>query len=132
MTAVPSHIVIVLSLALVAGLDSVACGGLDAEGRRAALSTGGDPNRGADAIRRYGCDTCHTIPGVPTAHGAVGPPLTAVGIRTYLGGEIVNTPANMQRWIRHPREIEPRTAMPDTGVTEADGRDIAAYLYTLR
>jgi len=35
-------------------------------------------------------------------------------------------------WIRHPRDVEPRTVMPDTGVTEADGRDIAAYLYTLR
>jgi len=28
--------------------------------------------------------------------------------------------------------IEPQTAMPETGVTERDGRDIAAYLYTLR
>jgi hypothetical protein len=28
--------------------------------------------------------------------------------------------------------IEPQTTMPETGVTERDGRDIAAYLYTLR
>jgi cytochrome c2 len=98
----------------------------------AAELTGGDPDRGPAAIRKYGCDSCHTIPGVATAHSLVGPPLTAIGARSYLGGEVVNTPDNMQLWIRHPRDIEPRTAMPDTGVTEADGRDIAAYLYTLR
>jgi hypothetical protein len=38
----------------------------------------------------------------------------------------------MQRWIRHPREIDPRSAMPEMGVSEGDGRDISAYLYTLR
>jgi len=100
--------------------------------RDAMAATGGDPARGAAALRRYGCDTCHTIPGVQTAQATVGPPLTAIAVRTYLAGELPNNPANMQEWIRHPRAVEPRTAMPDTGVTEADGRDIAAYLYTLR
>ena len=42
-----------------------------------------------------------------------------------------DTPANMVRWIQHPREIEHGTAMPDMGVTDSDARDIAAYLYTL-
>jgi cytochrome c len=72
------------------------------------------------------------IPGIPGAQGLVGPPLTSIGAQMYLAGELPNTPDNMQRWIRSPREVEPRTAMPDTAVTEADGRDIAAYLYTLR
>jgi len=45
---------------------------------------------------------------------------------------IPNTPANLMHWIRHPRQVSPDTAMPDTGVTEADARHIAAYLYTLR
>ena len=31
-----------------------------------------------------------------------------------------------------PQGIEPGTAMPELGVTEQDGKDIAAYLYTLR
>jgi len=100
--------------------------------RDAAQATGGDPARGVAAIQRYGCDTCHVIPGVQTAQATVGPPLDAIAVRTYLAGELPNNPANMQEWIRHPRTVEPRTAMPDTGVTEADGRDIAAYLYTLR
>ena len=129
MTAARSRVV-AISLAFIAVLET-ACSGVG-NSRAVAQWIGGDPARGRDAIRRYGCDTCHTIPGVATAHGNVGPPLTAIAVRSYLGGEVENTPANMQLWIRHPRDIEPRTAMPDTGVTEADGRDIAAYLYTLR
>ena len=35
-------------------------------------------------------------------------------------------------WVQHPRRINPRTAMPDTGVTDEDVRHIAAYLYTLK
>jgi cytochrome c1 len=94
--------------------------------------TGGDPAKGKTAIAKYGCDTCHSIPGVMTATATVGPPLAQVGLRTYLAGRIENTPENMIRWIRQPHSVDPETAMPETGVTEDDGRDIAAYLYTLR
>jgi cytochrome c len=123
---------LVMELLSIGTVVQIGCSGGAATATVAAQLTGGDPNRGSAAIRKYGCDSCHTIPGVATAHGLVGPPLTAIGARSYLGGEVMNTPDNMQLWIRHPRDIEPRTAMPDTGVTEADGRDIAAYLYTLR
>src|SRR5947209_2821547 len=108
----------------------LACGG-DVY-RAAAQSTGGDPARGAEAIRKYGCDSCHTIPGIAGAFAHVGPPLTEIGVRSYLAGQLPNTPENMEKWIRDPRGIEPHTAMPDTGVTATDARDIAAYLYTLR
>ena len=100
--------------------------------REAAQLTGGDPDRGVHLIGRYGCTACHTIPGIRGADAAVGPPLTRVASRMYLAGQIQNTPANMVRWIQHPREIEHGTAMPDMGVTDSDARDIAAYLYTLR
>src|SRR5207237_211624 len=119
-------VVPLVSLACVVSLQSWACSG-DAY-RAAAAMTGGDPARGAQAITKYGCDTCHTIPGVRTARGLVGPPLTGVAARVYLAGHLPNTPDNMQRWIRYPREAEAQTAMPDVGVTESDGRDIAAYL----
>jgi cytochrome c1 len=36
------------------------------------------------------------------------------------------------RWIREPRSVDPKTAMPDLGVTQADTKDIAAYLLTLK
>lgn len=103
------------------------------DSRAVAVSmTGGDPDRGRTLIRQYGCHTCHTIPGVRGADAVVGPPLDRIGVRTYLGGSLANSPENLIRWIRAPQSIRPGTAMPDTGVGERDGRDIAAYLYTLR
>jgi putative membrane protein len=94
--------------------------------------TGGDPDRGKLAMRQYGCGTCHTIPGVPGATANVGPSLDRIAVRTYLAGRLTNSPENMLRWIRTPQSIDPRSAMPNMAVTERDGRDIAAYLYTLK
>jgi cytochrome c len=100
--------------------------------RLAAERTGGDPTKGAQAIRWYGCDSCHLIPGIPSANALVGPPLIAMSRRSFVGGQLPNTPANMQQWIQQPQAINPHTAMPNVGVTDLDARDIAAYLYTLR
>jgi cytochrome c2 len=100
--------------------------------RTAAAMTGGDPGRGPEVIRKYGCEACHSIPGVEGASSQVGPSLDDLGSRPHLAGGLANTPENLMRWIRHPQEIEPGTAMPELGVTESDGRDIAAYLFTLR
>lgn len=121
----------VIRLGLAAAL-ALLCGcGEDIE-RRAAAMTGGKPARGKEIIPRYGCDSCHSIPGVAGARGQVGPPLDNVGSRPTLAGGLPNTPENLMRWIRDPQEILPGTAMPTLGVTERDVRDIAAYLYTLR
>jgi cytochrome c2 len=98
----------------------------------AAKLTGGDPSHGPDQIRKYGCNTCHDIPGVDGVHGVVGPPLSGIASRVYLAGRLENSPDNLMRWIRDPQSIAPGTAMPRLGVTEQDSRDIAAYLYTLR
>jgi cytochrome c1 len=43
-----------------------------------------------------------------------------------------NTPENLRRWIQHPQEVDAQTLMPNTGVTEQDAHDIAAFLLTLR
>jgi cytochrome c2 len=99
---------------------------------RAAELTGGDPHAGRQAIATYGCGSCHTVPGVSRAHGMVGPPLTAFGKRIFVAGRLPNTPDNLIHWIINPPDVSPSTAMPVTGVTEEDARDIAAYLYTLR
>ena len=112
----------------------ISCDNLSDSRVRAAYITtsGGNARTGRDAIRKYGCYACHTIDGVPGAHGLVGPPLDGVGNREFIAGELPNTPANLMRWIQHPRQVEPHTAMPEMGVTEQDSRDIVAYLYTLR
>jgi cytochrome c len=100
--------------------------------REAAELTGGDPNRGVAAIGRYGCGSCHTIPGVRGASALVGPPLQQIASRTYLAGRLSNSPDNLVKWIQHPQQVEPGTAMPEMHVTDTDARDIAAFLYTLR
>jgi cytochrome c1 len=94
--------------------------------------TGGDAARGKQAIRRNACPTCHVIPGISEAKGLVGPPLDRFGDRVYVGGVLPNTPDNLVAWIIDPPSIAPLTAMPPSGVDEAEARDIAAYLYTLR
>ena len=100
--------------------------------REAEMITGGNVARGIPAIGKYGCAACHTIPRIEAATGTVGPPLTQVAVRQYLGGHLNNNPVNMIRWIQHPQLIDPMNAMPEMGVTDQEARDIAAYLYTLR
>ncbi len=96
------------------------------------LIGGANHDRGQEIMGFYGCPACHVIPGVRGATGKVGPPLTGVADRVYLAGRVPNEPQNMIDWIRNPQNIDPQTAMPNTGVTERDARDIAAYLYTLK
>lgn len=93
---------------------------------------GANPERGRVAVREYGCVACHAIPGVRGANGVVGPPLDGIANRVYIAGALPNTPENMMRWIQNPPGIDPRTAMPITGVTRSDVRDIASFLYTLK
>jgi cytochrome c1 len=120
---------LILSLALVCLLPACV-GGRQARGH--SVETGGDARRGAQVIAQYRCGACHIIPGIQDANGLVGPPLMMFGRRTFVGGEVPNTPDNLVHWIRSPQSIEAGTAMPALGLTEQQARDAAAYLYTLR
>ncbi len=97
-----------------------------------ATATGGDAHRGKAVIVQFRCGACHVIPHIEGARGQVGPPLTQFGLRTFVGGEVANTPPNLVKWLMSPPSIEPGTAMPNLGLTEQQARDAAAYLYTLR
>jgi cytochrome c len=77
---------------------------------------------------RYGCPTCHVIPGVPGAAGKVGPSLKDFSQRSYLAGTLQNSPDNLVRWIQHPQRIHPGTAMPEMDVTAEDASKIAIFL----
>jgi mono/diheme cytochrome c family protein len=96
----------------------------------AVAMTGGDIARAPDLIRRYGCAGCHTIPGIPGGDGQVGGPLQDIKRRVYVGGVVTNSPDNIIKWIVSPQTFSPRSAMPATGISEAEARDVAAYLYS--
>jgi cytochrome c1 len=91
----------------------------------------GDPQAGVAAIQRYGCGTCHRIPGIAGADSLVGPPLDGWPERSYIAGSLPNQAEYLIQWIRYPQSIEPGNAMPDMGVSEEEARDISAYLYAL-
>lgn len=93
--------------------------------------TGGNPAEGPPLMTRYGCRGCHVIPGVPGADTRVGPPLGGIGDRVYIAGVLLNSPENLIRWIERPHQVDPQTAMPETGITAAEARHVAAYLYSL-
>jgi cytochrome c2 len=92
---------------------------------------GGDPQRGEQLIRAYGCVACHTVPGIQTPRGVVGPPLASFAKRTFIAGITPNTPANLARWVMNPQAIHPATAMPAVGLNAAQAQDVAAFLLTL-
>jgi len=83
-------------------------------------------------LRQFGCGSCHRIPEVADAVGDVGPSLEKFGARSYIAGILPNNTDNLVRFIRDPRSVDSRTAMPNLGVGEAHARAMAAYLRSLR
>jgi cytochrome c1 len=88
--------------------------------------------RGRNTLTQYACNACHRIPGVTGSDVHVGPALAGIGGRGLIAGRLPNTPEQMVRWLRDPQAVDPLTTMPNLQVGEADARDIAAYLATLR
>jgi cytochrome c2 len=117
-------------LATLAGATMVAWNAQHQSRTVAIAMTGGDPERAPAIIRRYGCAGCHTIPGIPGGDGQVGGPLVDIKRRVYVGGVVPNSPENLVRWIVAPQIFSPRSAMPATGISEAEARDVATYLYS--
>ncbi|MBV8085724.1 MAG: c-type cytochrome [Chloroflexi bacterium] len=92
----------------------------------------GDPNAGRTLFIQKGCGGCHTLTGVPGATGVAGPRLDNTVLRgTIAGNDIPASPANLARWIQDPAALKPSAAMPPTGVTDTEARDLAAFLYSL-
>jgi len=88
-----------------------------------------DIETGRQLIASYGCGACHSIPGIPGADAMAAPPLNCFYERTYIAGRLPNTWENLTKWIQNPQLVEPGTAMPNLGVSQAQADNIAAYLY---
>ncbi len=92
----------------------------------------GDPTRGQGALLAYGCESCHTIPGIAGTRATVGPPLTDFARKRFIAGKLANKPENLIKWIMDPQSVQPGSAMPNLDVSEEAARDIASYLYTIK
>jgi cytochrome c len=92
----------------------------------------GDPEAGRRLFVATGCGGCHTLPGVAGANGVAGPILANVVLRPTLAGETIPmSPDTLTRWLLDPAALKPGTSMPSVGLTEAEARDVTAYLYSL-
>jgi cytochrome c oxidase subunit II len=106
-------------------------------------SVTGDVTRGATLFKTAPCIACHTVRGVPTAAGIIGPNLTHVGSRTTIaGGLYPNDLKHLQLWIKNAPEMKPGSLMPLFGKSEKGATpgvytdqqiaDLAAYLSSLK
>ena len=82
---------------------------------------------------QYGCNVCHIAPGVDGPQGALGPSLAGIASRPAISaGTVKNTPENLVQFVQNPSSLNPSSAMPPSGVTPEDAKDVAAYLMTLK
>jgi mono/diheme cytochrome c family protein len=101
--------------------------------RQANAALGGVGRRALPIMLANGCAGCHTISGVPGAQGQIGPRLdSTLSSKLYIAGVLPNSRENMIQWLRSSRELVPHTAMPSTGISDQEARDVAAYLYAMR
>ena len=67
-----------------------------------------------------------------TSSATAGPSLEGFSRSVYIAGRFPNAPEVLVRWVRDAPAMAPESAMPEFDMTDAQARDIAAYLYQLR
>lgn len=121
-----------LFLALVAGCSSEKPPGQGGEGTATAAAASGDAANGKKLIDQYACLSCHTIPGFDGPQGSMGPTLEAFASRKVIAGGIANERRTVAAYLQNPQAVDPQNRMPPLGISEAEARDITAYLFTLQ
>jgi cytochrome c2 len=94
---------------------------------------GGDAIRGRALVAdgTFGCTACHELPDMRAPHGVVGPSLRGIVHRSFIAGQLPNTPDVLVAFLENPAALVPETGMPDVRLSAQQARDIAAYLYAL-
>ncbi len=92
----------------------------------------GNAEHGKQLVAQYACNVCHIVPGTGGAQGTIGPSLVGVVSRPFIShGTVQNTPDNLKQFIKNPEALNPQSAMPATGLPDADAQDVLAFLQTL-
>jgi cytochrome c oxidase subunit 2 len=77
------------------------------------------------------CGACHSVVG-SEALGRMGPDLTHLASRPTIGaGALTNTSEHLTQWIRNAPGVKEGVRMPPMTLTDAELRDVVAYLETL-
>ena len=89
--------------------------------------------RGRQAFLDQRCNACHTVRGVAET-SALGPDLTHVGSRLYLGaGTLPNQPGNVAHWVANTQAVKPGARMPSSpDIDAATLQALAAWLEQLK
>lgn len=90
-----------------------------------------DAAAGLEIIRRTGCAACHAVPGIAWPTGRAAGSLEGFGARPMIAGRLPNQPEVLVQWVMNAPSLDPQTGMPPMPLTEAEARDVAAYLYSL-
>lgn len=85
--------------------------------------------RGMKAIERAGCGACHVVPGLDWPQGRSGPSLEGFADQGLIAGRLPNRPDLLAAYVRDAPAALPGTTMPAMPLSEAEARDVAAYLY---
>lgn len=93
--------------------------------------TGADAARGFKIMEETGCAACHATPGIGWPKGRAGTSLAGFADRPMIAGRLPNQPDVLIAFVRDAPSVAPGTAMPAMPLTEAEARDVVAYLYTL-
>lgn len=92
----------------------------------------GNAERGRELIAQYGCNVCHTVPGIDGPQGSLGPTMVGMASRPTIGnGQVPKTPDSVARYIENPALLNPQSTMPALGIPTTDAKDMAAYVLTL-
>jgi cytochrome c oxidase subunit 2 len=95
---------------------------------KALTPSGGLAAQGAQLFGQLSCANCHAISGTPY-QARIGPDLSHVGSRqTLASGLLVNTPANMARWLRNPQAVKPGSHMPNLQLSTGQVGALTSYL----
>ena len=80
---------------------------------------------------RLACAACHQIPGIDWPKGRMGGSLAGFSERPLIAGRLPNQPDTLVRWLRNAPSLSPGAGMPPQNLSQAEARDVAAFLYTL-
>lgn len=88
-------------------------------------------SEGKVLLKKLGCASCHSIPGIKAQNTHAGPSLKEWKNRHFIAGQVANYPKNLVKWLMHPEKIDPTTLMPNLDVTEEQAWKMSAYLMSL-